>query len=73
MECVTYLRRTVPSLPSALQMPSVVTHITPFHKDHLAILPSLAIFPQVLYPLPALTYQTILDLNAACPSKRTET
>jgi len=24
-------------------------------------------------PLPALTYQTVLDLNAACRSKRTET
>ena len=27
---------------------------------------------QILNPLPALTYQTILDLNAACRSKRTE-
>jgi len=25
-----------------------------------------------LNPLPALTYQTVLDLNAACRSKRTE-
>ena len=27
----------------------------------------------MLNPLPALTYQTVLDLNAACRSKRTET
>ena len=27
----------------------------------------------LLNPLPALTYQTVLDLNAACRSKRTET
>ena len=39
-----YHKRTLPSLPDVLHMPSVVTLITPIRKGHLAILPSLAIF-----------------------------
>jgi hypothetical protein len=40
-----YHKHTLPSLPGVLQIPSVVTHITPLRKEHLAILPSLTIFP----------------------------
>jgi hypothetical protein len=40
-----YHNHTLPSLPDVLHKQSVVTHITSFHKGHLAILPSLAIFP----------------------------
>jgi len=34
---------------------------------------SASVFVVQFNPLPALTYQTVLDLNAACRSKRTET
>jgi hypothetical protein len=40
-----YHTHTLPSLPSVLHIPTVITHITPFRKGHLAILSMLAIFP----------------------------
>jgi len=40
-----YHNHTLPSLPDVLHTQPVVTHITPFRKGHLAMLPSLAIFP----------------------------
>jgi len=44
-----YHKHKLPSLPDVLHISSVVTHITPFRKDHLAILSSWPYAPQVLY------------------------
>ena len=46
-----YHKHTLPSLPEVLHIPSVVTHITPFHKGNVTILPSLAIFPSSTTPI----------------------
>jgi len=51
-----YHRHTQPSLPDVLHIPSVVTHITPFRKGRLAILPSLAIFPSSTIHIHVLRY-----------------
>ena len=40
-----YQKHTLPSSPKVLHVPYLYTHITPFRKDRLAILPSLAVFP----------------------------
>jgi hypothetical protein len=38
-------KHTLSSLPEVPHIPSVIILITPFRNGHLAILPSLAIFP----------------------------
>jgi hypothetical protein len=54
-----YHQHTLPSLPSMLHIPSVVTNITPFHKGHLAILLLLAILPSSTIHI-AFAYQELL-------------
>ena len=45
-EGMCYRKHTLPGVPDLLHMPSVVTHITPFRKGHLAI------YRHWLYPPP---------------------
>ena len=67
--CTSFRVMTVSHVTSVLGIHVMYSAWNP--KDNYDM--SASIFVVQFNPLPALTYQTVLDLNAACRSKRTET